>query len=47
MNSFRIWAVVTSNDGFSYGLGESLLTAQLPLVIRARYWFLIEIAIFR
>jgi hypothetical protein len=36
LTRYRIWAVAASHEGLKYGLGESLLTAQLPLVVRCR-----------
>ncbi|KAL6044106.1 Alpha-2-Macroglobulin, variant 2 [Balamuthia mandrillaris] len=34
LTRYRIWAVAVSRDGKSYGLGENLIIAQLPLVVR-------------
>lgn len=39
LTRYRIWAVAASHEGLKYGLGESLLTAQLPLVVRCRCAF--------
>ena len=35
-NTNRVWAVAVSSDGKSYGIGDSLITARLPMAIKIK-----------
>lgn len=35
LTRYRIWAVAASADGRSYGIGDNLITARLPITVRA------------